>query len=994
MIRGIDSSFLLEIPGLLVRYYSGRVPEAATPSSSPGGVAFTDVEAIIGVSGNSESNEEIGGVAEVQGMSVTLATGGALAESEDDAGVLLTRLGFREADWSAQITKPLRADVGAGGLLYVDTDPAPLSVPLWVSVGTEAILVSATAGTQPNPDVADPYRLTISARGAGDTQPQNHTFRLTGAARPTVTSPVVSWQGRRAILSRWNGRLYTQIMRGFIGATPQIGSDGLSVQLELLPLMIRLDRELATDSTISPFGLLDGWHYFENESYLDAAEVLLRGRAIRGSIETNSVIGSQLIDGSFSDLMGLRHSGIFDITRPLSCPRHGDMILAELDLMAVTGYPANPRDLTVEVGKPAIIANAGSSALNESTAELLRATIPIGLIRVPDDLAVAINADWAPGAITGDDGAWLDVRIRPDSRDIITRWNTTEACKGPAEVWLWGRRPYSEESSALRPSTIRRVDAAGVPAYPSGLDDRMWAGVDLRDPDDESPGDGVWVRRLEIPPTDDQYSIPIKGIFSSWYQPGETALLVDDDPIIPADGLALEIIHEDDNGDQRLSLARVLSSSPKGTGWLLELDATSQRELPAIRNGLGRDEVVIRPGRATDGLAPGVILLQLLLSGGDGSSIYDVLPVGAGLMEDEVDISSCLRLVPSVEGLWSLILPESTPIRELIEGILLDCGAALVLHAGNGGAQRVTAVSISSEVSTELRAAWSDFRGTPSVQVIDDVRTAYEIRVDFNREDAAQSIVTVQDPAAAQRIGRERTLSVDLRGKHLALPRSGSALAAVYPIATRLAAIYGAARRRYTVRLAAEQVEGIGLGDVISITDPHVRGPYPTRARFGVDGLMGRVSSLDVDWWNGEAEVSFVSYGGRRGGWAPSARVLAIVSATEVSVESLYYGSAENAYTGGDQHDLTPFSVGDSVRAVVEVDSGVEYQLVIASINTTASPMRVSFTTAHPWAGADLGWVQPAKWASASVGHRLYAYMADAAGGLGAAPVVDGVEVG
>jgi len=997
MITGITGDFLLEIPGDLRRYYSGRVPEAATPTNSPGGVDFIDVEAIIGVSGISSSIEEIGGVAEVGGVSVTLATGGALAEGEDDAGVVLTRLGFREADWSAQIQSSLRAD--DAGPIYVDTDPSPLSTPLWVNVGTEAILVTATAGTQPNPDVADPYRLTVGARGAGDTQPQNHIRKFRGAAHPTITTPIVYWQGRRAILSRWDGRQYTQIMRGFLGATPQIGADGLSVQVQLLPLMIRLDRELATDSSIEPFGLLDGWHFFEDETYLESAEVLLRGRAISGTINTATVIASQVLPGMVSLKLGDYHGDIFDITRPNGCPRQGEMALryhGTTDVMKVIApYPAGGQDLKVEVGAPTIVAASGSAVDNETTAELLRATVAAGLIRVPDDLAVAINADWAPGVLTGNDGAWMDIKLRPDRADLLVKWNTSGACRGDAEIWLWGRRPYSEEGSALRPSAIRRVDATGVPTFPRAIDERMWAGVDLRDPEDESPADGLWLRRLEVPASiDDQYSIPIRGVFTSWYSPGEEGLLVNDNPIIPADGLTLEIIHEDDNGDEILSFAKVLSSSVKGDGWLLELDAASQRDLPVIRNGRGRSEVVIRPGRATDGLDPGIILLQLLLSGGDGSSSYDVLPVGAGLMEDEVDLGSCLRLTPSVEGLWSLILPESTPIKELIQGILLDCGAALVLHSGGDGAQRVAAVSVAPEVTTELRAAWSEFKDTPSVLVIDDVRTAYQVGVDFNREDTAQSVLIVEDPAAAQRIGRERTLSVDLRGKHLALPRSGSALSAVLPIATRLAAIYGAARRRYTVRLAAEQVESVGLGDVVSITDPHVRGPYPARRRFGVTDLGGRISSLEIDWWNGEATASLVSYGGKRGGWAPSIRVLSVVSATKITVETLFYGSDENAYTGEEQDDLTPFAEGDTVRAVVETDSGVEYQLVIQTIDLIASPKTITFTTAHPYVHPDYGWIQPAKWDSAEVGHKLFAYMADAAGGLGAVPVVDGFEVG
>ncbi|MBU0550361.1 hypothetical protein KJ940_02590, partial [Myxococcota bacterium] len=800
------ADFVLEVAGLLARYYAGQAPPEETPAYAPSSAPYADLNHLIGVSGGEDSVEEIGGVAEVTPITVTLATLNRGARSIYDPGLVFTRLQVAQAGFTAQLTRTLEADDAS--TVYIDADPASLTTPAWVHLGAETLLVTAGAGSSSDPHDPDPFRLTIGARGVGGTRPQNHIITARGAGRPMITQRLIHWIGRRAALRWWNGRAYEDVARGFLASTPKIDSDGLSLTLEIAPLTTRLDRELGDQSPQGPVGLAQGWHHYEEDTYLQHGQVWPEAHAVFTYASEDLPADGQEVICGYEQQPTTTHAAIFDVGRPPGCPRAGALQIDGQDPLTVTGYSGYT--FLTEPNTPRLT-SAHTGVANIAAAELHTVTFPAGLHRL-DELVSLVNAAWAPGSRAGDDGQWMNVTLRPLRRDLLVAWNTTRRGMRDAYLWLWNRiRARPETLETRRRATLTHVwEDGSTPSRPHPRLSTEWVGFDLRRPDDDSAPLAAWEREEIIPRDIEQgYSLPIRGLASAWYRPGEGGLLVDAEILIPAEGLNVEVVYTDDAGDAQIKAVRATACGPKGdAAYWLELDPRDHFKLPPLRDGLDdNDPVVIRPARAVEGLAPGLLLLQLLISGGDGASQYDVLPFGAGLSEDEVDVDSCLRLTSLTPGPWSLSIPEGESLREILRPILIDTGAALIVRPGPDGRLRLAAAPITPETRAEARLHIAACRWgtTPALEAIEDLRNAFAFSVNFDAQGEAQAVIRIKDPAAIAQLGREETLELDLRGKHIDRLRGGDPYAALLPLASRLSTLFSQPRRAYRLALAADQ---------------------------------------------------------------------------------------------------------------------------------------------------------------------------------------------
>ena len=155
--------FALEVGGLIYRYHSGAGTSGLNTNIASG-IAYEDVEAIIGVSSYSSSLDMSGGIAQYSATTVSLAIDRRRG-SDGDPGIIFGRCGARSASLISQIDETF--DRSATSIEVIE-DFSSLTYPRLLHIGGETVRVSsATAST-----------LTVSDRAVGNTPQQTHSICL------------------------------------------------------------------------------------------------------------------------------------------------------------------------------------------------------------------------------------------------------------------------------------------------------------------------------------------------------------------------------------------------------------------------------------------------------------------------------------------------------------------------------------------------------------------------------------------------------------------------------------------------------------------------------------------------------------------------------------------------------------------------------------------------------------------------------------------------
>lgn len=977
-------SLALVIAGVRTRYVSHL--------GWPAAAGLTDYQAITGATPMGGTLGILGGAAEYQNVTLTLATLGAGAYSEHDPGLVLGRVDFRDCAARARLITTLPEETGTA-TVEVDRDPAVFTAalgapPYHVHVGREAIQVTGTAG---DGSLGNPWRFTLGSRGSLLTLPQQHYVHQVTPMRPWVTTEPFAWRWRRAWLyaraRRPDGSFgdLVEVMPCFIGDAPVI--DGPDVELELLPLTAILDKQLSGPG--NAVRLLQGWHYFADGI---ACTVEHAQRAYTWSIYNELTTANSLVAGTVLDAPTGPYDLAADITLPSGHPRRTRLDAGGNRSLEPQSPHAGAAQFSLAVGLPAFAVAAGRSVVSVEDRELhqvdlITPALPgtTALLRWPVDALDLIVAAWTPGTYVGDPGAWLDVKIGDDAErgpHIQVRANVAQL-NGPISLVFWsGSWPGGE----LGPSP--ESWATGAPSSSqSGLGRRrLHYGLDFGDPSDgryphslrdpEGQGGAHWERLIDAGRDSalrDQYW-PIRGWATAWYQSGERYILVDSDVPVPAAGEVTLAIHYSPRGggDRRMTSCRIISSTAVGDGFALEVHPDDRDVLPSFGDWADSEPVELVPTVRFVEQSDGILLLEALHSNG-GNLVtdpnFDRRGFGGGLATTDLEQFSFTRH-PTPPGLdrWSLWVQPGNTLRDVIDPILQATSSALVMQRTAAGRAWLARVSLGLESAagvTDHLERWE--AAQPPANAPDNtVTNVYKLRlnhIDGALGDAAVELVYT-DAASVAAHGDGEVLELELRGLYTDPTDPAEAMATFRDLVARFSAVAGSPRVRWVGRVPLGDVWTLDLGSEVLVTSPKLRG---RGVAWGVTALVGRVVHISIPLWSSEAtaDVAIVHYGIQGTRWNAALEVTAAPTVASVTVAANAMSDTVHPLTGGTLEDLDGWSVGDDVLVRPAFDHDASTPLTILGINRTTR--EVTLSGAHGLAGPDWGYLEPPTRPTASV---------------------------
>ena len=339
-----------------------------------------------------------------------------------------------------------------------------------------------------------------------------------------------------------------------------------------------------------------------------------------------------------------------------------------------------------------------------------------------------------------------------------------------------------------------------------------------------------------------------------------------------------------------------------------------------------------------DGSNAGVLVLQALLSrNGDATnSIFDVLPgveaptlgapavrFGAGIDEDEVDVTSALAASASAGG-WSWVIDEEVPVSELLRDF---CRASNTAAIFNAAGTLIFTPLLDERVTAVATIAEADVLGAITTTV-DEGAVFSRVRVECNYDpvdgESEASIDVIDEEIAATYGGSESTLVIESRDLVVnegaptgdgTLLRTGTQSGALLPLLRRTMLDGRGGSLLLTFTASAKHLS-LQLGDFVALAMPSVsdyRGGSLTEAQ-------GRVVERQPNWETMTIALT-VLVTERLFHFAPFAVVVSEVSKT-VTLSTTAFGissaaSPANSFRVGD-----PLTVYDPVNNVV-VGAGI-----------------------------------------------------------------------
>ena len=923
----IQRSILLTISGLTTRFYRGFAPPVAAVDGLPG-VNYTDSPTLGEVKGWTEGITLTGGVGEYSPVEVSLVSAGTYADSSDP-GRVFGRMGWQGADSWALLAVALDA---AGTTVTLDRSMG-LAAGDVVHLGRESVRVGAIGGGG--------TVLTGCTRGVGRTVAVPHRVRDGGGSR--VTTPLVYFAGREAwiAISDGPGLPFVEVMAGRIAATPTV--DGASVSFSISPWPCLLSGNVS--QPLPEVGLAQGWHYFQagRACVVEAAQVL--PTQVVG-YSTAYAAGVLTLDSSRNP--GWAHESHFDPALVTGHPRRGSLMAdGQTNTDQPTAYPAS-QQIAVPGNVP-WAAGGGDGVTQAGVAELFRYDVTAG--------ALADGLQPWPGALTsalatrltsshlGLAGAWLNVAVNPDaSRLSLVRTAIFAANPSGAD--------YDVRLLAARSAAIDWRQETGVncedwsTGEPSSSNRRalLWAPVDLR-----PKGSTATTVRYTVPLSQAPDVYEIGGVAAAWYQRGERYLLIESAPdgsapvVMPAVGYAYVV----------LTGVEALPVSPAGQGgeageWLLEVSAVSAVATGATTSYLltltdrsvwardgsgslvgpwsvcdwpGQTRATVRQVPAGSGRRWLSLLEDILTSPAPGTR----LPTGLALPPGAVDLGTDDGGLPPVR---SLVAPD-TDLANMANGWLRATSQALVLKRSLAGVSlELRAVGLEKPTAlaewllTEDDCAAEE---APISTADDRVITVAELEVDWSLAGEPGRTVRVVDLAAQDVLGREETLTLELRGVILTDVSDATSLG--LQLGARISAVAGYPRRLWRLSVPMAWASMVSLGDTVSVSHSLLRGYGPG---MGVANATARVVELAYDPMGPMATVTLAHHGHNGSGWAPALRVVGIVSPVKVQVATAYYSTA----------DLDWWAPGDGVRCVPV--AGMDAALVTSVVGIVGDVVEVA----------------------------------------------------
>ena len=1000
VLRDRQFAIVVTVAGLTDRYYSGPAPGSQDIPGTSSALTYRDLDAVLSIGPESASVDEVDATVEQSPVTVRLlARGAALSPLHAttttrtaDPVSTLRRIGPRGTSEARRSTLAATLISEAGPSVMTCTTDISAWTGL-VHCGLEALHITGAATASVNDrDVA---------RGVAYSRIARHIWQPSRGYQPLVTRDVVSWRGRVAIIQAApvvGGVLagsYAEIWRGVLDREPSLSSDGMTVELRIAPMTALLRQRLSAGATSTT--LVRGWHHFVpgQGSRVALDQIWERGAAFQsiynvsgGAVELNS-------------LSYRAHVRLMDIALNSDHPRAGQI---ECDTgPATTVHSVTARAivggvglLTTDPAPPAPVDLSFGYVTSPRAEEpcVLDLVDPTGtgeLVRWPER-AIQVIAGTYAAAVT-----WNDTEHNCDRWRVATtqgrlgRWARVELAEDGAG-WLF-RAGLIIGGAAFRSLKLR---------WQSG--EQVCVGVDFRAPDDARKFVDVeaqsFASRVELIDDDANANlramarIRCRGPANAWYQGSEEHILVADDVYSGAgQPQTMRLAGGDENNDPRnwvdvrVTASTAVNDPDTGdpVGYRMTVDWVDNRARYIIDRGT---PITVTPQARSQGVDPGILLLRLLQSGGGGQvhGAYDVLPYGAGLDSADMteDSFSALPMPEPLRGVSADVSSSST-LSEVMGGMLTLIGAAVV-QRWSDGRQRLVCTPIGPGPTADAVMTITDADiladGQCASTVDGRVVRSYRIESDHDGAGEPQRVTTYVDSDAVDATGGDagEQLTLDLRNLRL---EGGGADAAVtlLPVLQHLRRRAGVPRARYELAVSVDQAGAmeVSIGDTVTLTCAYA---------VAVDGTIGltaepcRVLGLERDWLGGRLRLTLGASGLRPSGWAPSLRVLTIVSAVAVTVDTDAYTGAVDPRTGEAQTDLgrtslSYFAVGDKVRCI---PAGAWASGSERTISTIVGAT-VTLSGAHGLSVGDD--IDHADYDDASTAARAYAYMSDAAGTLG-----------
>lgn len=1009
VLRDRQLAIVVTVAGLTDRYYSGPAPGSQDIPGTSSALTYRDLDAVLSIGPESASVDEVDATVEQSPVTVRLlARGAALSPLHAttttrtaDPVSTLRRIGPRGTSEARRSTLAATLISEAGPSVMTCTTDISAWTGL-VHCGLEAMhITGAATGSVNDVDVA---------RGVAHSRIARHIWQPSRGYQPLVTRDVVSWRGRVAIIQAApvvGGVLagaYAEIWRGVLDREPSLSSDGMTVELRIAPMTALLRQRLSAGATSTT--LVRGWHHF------------VPGQGSRVAVdqiwEQNEVWFSRYtvragVDASVTAEAYYAHLNLMDITLDSDHPRAGQVVLntgAARTMHAVTARAivGNVGQLTTDLSPPAPVGLTDGLMESPYVEEpcVLDLVDPTGtgeLVRWPERAIQIIAGTYAAGV------TWNDTEHNCD------RWRVAST---QGRLGRWARVELAEDGAGwlFRAGLI----VGGVARSPLSLrwepGEQVCVGVDFRAPDDarklvDIEAQSTATRRERISSDADiraMARIRCRGPANAWYQGSEDHILVVDDIYSGAgQPQTMRLAGGDENNDPRnyvdvtVTASSAVNDPDTGdpVGYRLTVSWVDNRARYILDRGT---PVTVTPQARSQGVDPGILLLRLLQSGGGGQvhGTHDVLPYGAGLDSADMteDSFSALPMPEPLRGVSADVSSSST-LAEVMGGMLTLIGAAVV-QRWSDGRQRLVCTPIGPGPTADAVMTITDADiladGQCASTVDGRVVRSYRIESDHDGAGEPQRVTTYVDSDAVDATGGDagEQLTLDLR--NLRLEGGGTdAAVTLLPVLQHLRRRAGVPRARYELAVSVDQAGAleVSIGDTVTLTCAYA---------VAVDGTIGltaepcRVLGLERDWLGGRLRLTLGASGLRPSGWAPSLRVLTIVSAVAVTVDTDAYTGAVDPRTGEAQTDLgrtslSYFSVGDKVRCIPAGAWASGGELTISTI----VGVTITLSGAHGLSVGDD--IDHADYDDASAAAKAYAYLSDAAGTLGASSV-RGYDVG
>jgi hypothetical protein len=337
----------------------------------------------------------------------------------------------------------------------------------------------------------------------------------------------------------------------------------------------------------------------------------------------------------------------------------------------------------------------------------------------------------------------------------------------------------------------------------------------------------------------------------------------------------------------------------------------------------------LRPVAAFDSIPIGVVLLRLLCSlDGDGvtSAEYDVMPMGAGIKEADINVDSFLAIPEPLTGISELkpVARQDQTIYEALRGLLRACGYAIDMRVESDGKCRLAATPFglpnASDIIDVLTEADIADSPTPSSSAEIAIRNVFNFRSNFDEKGEAQLEKVVRDTSSIEVFGEASEIDIDLIGAELADDTPGQIIESLKPIFSRLRMEFSSPRRLFSLTIRAGLAAQLKIGGTYSISH---------RQLLGVDGLgisnaLCRLRSVSYRGFDAVADCEFVFYGFAGTGWGPSANITNIVG----NVLTL----SDSEYTLGEDKDIDAFlSTGAKIRVHGASDIDLFHEVTVES---------------------------------------------------------------